>query len=148
MAGKTKPNRILIVEDEGIVASDIAKCLENFGYEVSAIAASAEDALQAAASTNPDLVLMDITIEGPVDAIYGGLEVLRRFRGTDSLEQIPVVIVTSSDSAEDRADAARLGANYYFRKPTDYDQFLKVGDIIRDFLSAGTDWRNIAATAK
>jgi CheY-like chemotaxis protein len=68
--------RILIVEDERIVAEDLKRLLERMGYAVSGVAASGEEALRNVRASRPDLVLMDISIEGPMD----GIEVARRLR--------------------------------------------------------------------
>lgn len=65
MTGK----RILIVEDERIVAEDLKRLLIKMGYGVTDIAASGEEALRSVKSQKPDLVLMDIRIQGPQDGI-------------------------------------------------------------------------------
>ncbi len=62
-------HRILVVEDEGIVALDIQGKLESMGYSVPRIVSSAEDAIAAATLLKPDLVLMDIQLEGDLDGI-------------------------------------------------------------------------------
>ena len=64
-----------------------------------------------------------------------GLEVLRRIRARDKSKNIPVVVVTSSDSPSDRGEAARLGASY-FRKPVSYGEFVEIGAFLRAFLKA------------
>lgn len=56
--------RILIVEDESIVAEDIQASLVSMGYTVSALATSAEEAISVAKKDRPDLVLMDIILRG------------------------------------------------------------------------------------
>ncbi|WP_445681828.1 two-component system response regulator [Radicibacter daui] len=62
-------NRILIVEDEGIVALHLKRQLEKLGYTVADIAASGSAALEKIGKTDPELVLMDIHIDGPMDGI-------------------------------------------------------------------------------
>jgi chemotaxis family two-component system response regulator Rcp1 len=84
---------------------------------------------QDTAASCPIMLLLDLNLP-----IYGGFEVLQRLRRSEKCKHIPVVIVTSSDSPKDRAEAARLGANYYFQKTADYDQFLKIGEVLRDLL--------------
>lgn len=64
-----KSQRILIVEDERIVALNLQQRLLKLGYDVVGRAASGEDALAKARAMHPDLVLMDIHIEGPMDGI-------------------------------------------------------------------------------
>ncbi|MBI5249579.1 MAG: PAS domain S-box protein [Desulfomonile tiedjei] len=64
-----KASRILIVEDELILADDIAHLLKSWGHEVVSIVSSGEEAIRKADETCPDLVLMDIVLEGQMDGI-------------------------------------------------------------------------------
>jgi PAS domain S-box-containing protein len=66
--------RILIVEDERIVAEDLKRLLQKLGYAVTGVASSGEEALEQVRAAKPDLVLMDIRIQGPQD----GIEVAER----------------------------------------------------------------------
>jgi len=61
--------RILVVEDEFLVAHDISNMLIELGYDVQAIVPSAEEALAAIRSHVPDLILLDIRLKGPIDGI-------------------------------------------------------------------------------
>jgi diguanylate cyclase (GGDEF)-like protein len=61
--------RILVVEDEFLVAHDISNMLIELGYEVQAIVPSAEEALAAIRNRPPDLILLDIRLKGPIDGI-------------------------------------------------------------------------------
>ncbi|MEJ2254902.1 MAG: response regulator [Nitrospirota bacterium] len=56
--------RVLVVEDDTIVARDIGLSLKTLGYEVAAVAYAAEEAVREAARLKPDVVLMDITLRG------------------------------------------------------------------------------------
>ena len=80
--------RILVVEDEGIVAKDIAQRLRSLGYEVTGVVPSAEKAYEAVATVVPDLILMDIHLKGSVDGIVAA-ESLRQSH------DIPVVFLTA-----------------------------------------------------
>ena len=82
------PADILIVEDEGIIAADLAACLEDLGYRVTGEAASGEDALCQATAHRPDLVLMDIQLAGEMD----GITAAARLREE---QDIPVIFLTS-----------------------------------------------------
>jgi CheY-like chemotaxis protein len=84
----------------------------------------------------PDLVLIDLNLPRK-----NGTEVLRALRSRGACRDALVMIVTSSDSASDRAAVNALGLNGYFRKPSSYDEFLKLGPIVRDLLGslAGSD---------
>ena len=67
--------RILIVEDESVVAKDIQIRLKGLGYAVCAIASSGEGAIQKAAETHPDLILMDIVLKGDMDGIEAASQI-------------------------------------------------------------------------
>ncbi len=84
MAGE----KILIVEDEGIVVLHIKKALQSFGYGVAGIASSSDDAVRKASETRPDLVLMDIVLRGGGD----GIDAAEKIR---NLLSIPVIFLTS-----------------------------------------------------
>ncbi|HEY9696269.1 MAG TPA: ATP-binding protein [Trichocoleus sp.] len=84
---------ILVVEDEPLIAMDIQQRLLRLGYNVAAIADSAETALQAAEQFPLDLVLMDIQLYGDRDGIETAAEIQERFN-------LPVVYLTAhADSA-------------------------------------------------
>ncbi|GAB1544421.1 hypothetical protein NUACC21_70970 [Scytonema sp. NUACC21] len=80
--------RILIVEDERIVAKDISKRLKNLGYVVVAAVSSGEEAIEKAAETRPDLVLMDIRLKGKMDGIKASEQIRAEFN-------IPVIFLTA-----------------------------------------------------
>jgi PAS domain S-box-containing protein len=80
--------RILLVEDEGIIAEDIQMSLQDFGYEVCAIAATGEDAVAMAQLLKPDLVLMDVVLQGSMDGIEAAHQI-------NSTLKIPVVYLTA-----------------------------------------------------
>ena len=106
------PARILIVEDESIVAFDIATRLRRLGHEVIGTARSGETAFQLAIEHKPDLVLMDVRIDGDED----GIDLAKRIRET---HDIPIVFLTAyADPAtlERTRAAAPLG---YIVKPFD-----------------------------
>jgi diguanylate cyclase len=80
--------KILIVEDESIIAEDIADSLIALGYRVTGIVHSGEEALQSAAEERPDLVLMDVNLQGEIDGITTGDRMRSHF-------QIPVIYLTA-----------------------------------------------------
>ncbi len=63
--------RILVVEDEGVVAKNIQSRLKKLGYNVLALVSSGEEAIRRAEQTRPDLVLMDIVLKGDVIGFVG-----------------------------------------------------------------------------
>lgn len=80
--------KILIVEDESIIAEDISDSLISLGYRISGMVYSGEEAIEAAAKFRPDLVLMDVNLQGEIDGITAAAEIRSRF-------QIPVVYLTA-----------------------------------------------------
>ncbi len=70
---------ILIVEDERIVAADLQEVLNGLGYDAYAIAASGAEALAIARKKRPDIVLMDVRIDGDVDGIEVATQLRREF---------------------------------------------------------------------
>jgi PAS domain S-box-containing protein len=82
------PKRILVVEDEGIVAKDIAQRLRSLGYEVTGLVSSAEKAYEAVALSMPDLILMDIHLKGSVDGISAAEKLQNTY-------DIPVIFLTA-----------------------------------------------------
>jgi CheY-like chemotaxis protein len=76
----------------------------------------------------PHLLLLDINLPKA-----DGFEVLRHVRGSQRCSKIPVLMTSSSDSPTDRNQAAKLGAGY-FRKPPSYDEYLKLGAVLKQLL--------------
>jgi diguanylate cyclase (GGDEF)-like protein/PAS domain S-box-containing protein len=81
--------RILVVEDESIVALDIQDRLEALGYDVPITVGSGEKAIEQAGVTRPDLVLMDIQLQGQMDGVEAADQIRQRFG-------IPVVYLTAN----------------------------------------------------
>ncbi len=71
-------------------------------------------------SQGPCLVLLDLKLPK-----VSGLEVLQRIRGDERTENIPVVVLTTSNEERDLIESYRLGANSYVRKPVDFQNFLE-----------------------
>ena len=80
--------RILIVEDEGIIAQDIRASLQELGYEVSATVATGEEAVRKAETERPDLALVDVVLQGSMDGIEAAHFIHSRFR-------VPIVYLTA-----------------------------------------------------
>ncbi len=102
--------RILVVEDEGIVAHDIKSTLEGMGYEVPAIAFTGNEAIEKAEETLPDLVLMDIVLKGDMDGIDAAEQIRSRFG-------IPSIYLTAH-ADEEILQRAKITESYgYILKP-------------------------------
>ena len=82
------PVKILVVEDEKIVALELTERLKGMGYEVVDSVSTGKDAIEKAAALNPNLVLMDIKLKGEMDGIQAATEIRKRFR-------IPIVYLTA-----------------------------------------------------
>ena len=82
----------------------------------------------------PSLVILDINLPKK----HGG-QVLQQMRKTRRCADALVLVVTSSDSARDRETMAKLGANGYFRKPSDYEHFMKLGGLVKELLDHKPD---------
>ncbi len=103
------PTRVMIVEDERIVAFNLRQRLLKLGYEVPAVAASGEQALMHVDASEPDIVLMDINIEGDMD----GIQTAERL-GDSS----PPIIYLTAHSEESTLARARSTKPYgYLIKP-------------------------------
>jgi PAS domain S-box-containing protein len=104
--------RILIVEDEAIIAADIERRLADLGYDLAGTAATGADALDQAAAQRPDLVLMDIVLRGEMS----GIEAARWIRERHG---IPVVYLTSHTDKATVDAACATEPTAYLLKPLD-----------------------------
>lgn len=105
-----KPTRVLIVEDEAIIAMDLAQRLENYGYAVTGIAASSDQAIELFDATGPDLVMMDIVIRGGRDGV--ATATLLRAR-----RDVPVIYLTAFSDDETLRRARETNPHGYLLKP-------------------------------
>jgi two-component system, response regulator PdtaR len=91
------PARILVVEDDFLVAAEIEEALSDAGFDVAGVAASADEAVELAQSQRPALVVMDVRLAGERDGIHAAMEIFRKlgircifataFYDQDSLER-------------------------------------------------------------
>ena len=77
----------------------------------------------------PDLVLLDLNLPKRT-----GWEVFDEMRSEDALREIPVVILSSSGASEDRRRAEHAPRSIYIQKPVDFDEFLRIGKQIKNFV--------------
>jgi putative two-component system response regulator len=111
MAETAVSSRVLIVDDNPMVADLLQQVLRAEGHEVSVVSDGLE-ALAAVASLLPDLILLDLDLPG-----LHGYEVCRRLKTDPATRLIPIVIVTARTDAADRVDAWDLGADDFLSKP-------------------------------
>lgn len=137
------PARILVVEDESIVAFDITSRLQRLGHDVVGTARSGDAAYLLCDRHRPDLVLMDVQIEGEED----GIEVAERIR---EAFETPVVFLTAYADPRTLERARRAGALGYIIKPFEQRDIeitvqmaLGRSRIHRDLLRAHDDLRAV-----
>jgi len=131
---RVTPITILLVEDDQGDQKLIKTSLKNQGIaselHISNSAEEALDFLYSGEDTNdrsphPALILLDLNMPG-----MGGREFLKQIKADDSLKQIPVVILTTSNAELDIMDSYRLQAAGYVHKPVTLGQFKQVAEEI------------------
>jgi CheY-like chemotaxis protein len=80
--------KVLVVEDEAIIAMDMAHILRSRGCQIAALVSSGEESIVQAERLHPDLVFMDVRLKGAINGLQAGREIRERFR-------IPVVYLTA-----------------------------------------------------
>lgn len=107
--------RILVVEDEVIVAMDLAMQLRELGFEPVGHATRGEQAIALAGQLRPDLVLMDVQLAGAMDGISAAQAIRSEFA-------LPVIYLSAFDSGATQVRAERTSPAGYIAKPfTDYE---------------------------
>jgi len=114
--------RILIVEDEHIVAMGIKRMLKSLGYTLAGVASSGEDAISKTESTFPDLVLMDIMLKGGMNGIEAAKEIKALF-------DVPVVYLTACSESKILECAWKTEPLGYIVKPFDEKDLQKSIDV-------------------
>jgi CheY-like chemotaxis protein len=104
--------RVVVVEDEAVVAMAIESCLKNLGHQVAASAASGEEAVRKAISLDPDLVLMDIRLKGRIDGIEAASRIGQALH-------IPIVYLTAHSDDETLVRARATEPYGFILKPFD-----------------------------
>lgn len=106
--------KLLLVEDDAMLGSSMAKGLQLAGFTVDAVSRG-EHALRALAEQNYDVILLDIGLPD-----MDGLDVLSRIRSQSVAA--PVILVTARGAVKDRVEGLNLGADDYLSKPFDLDE--------------------------
>jgi len=88
-----------------------------------------EDVADTPAGGVADLIVLDVNLPK-----HSGDEVLRKIRGRASLADVPVIMLTSSVSPEDKARSMKLGANLYLQKSSNIEQLFEIGRIVERML--------------
>jgi two-component system KDP operon response regulator KdpE len=108
MTGSKETKTILVIEDSQLHQRLVRDVLQHSGYKVLA-AESAERAMEKFGAEHPDLVIVDLGLPG-----MNGLDFLAELR---EISEVPVIILTSSDSLDDKLRGFELGADDYLTKP-------------------------------
>ena len=110
-------DRILVVDDDSQVRRMLERFLQREGYDPR-LAASGEEALDEIAREQPDLVLLDVRLDGPTS--LDGFAVCRRIKNDPMTALIPVTIVTGCLESEARTRGIEAGADDFLTKPLEY----------------------------
>ena len=102
--------RVMIVEDESLVALEISEAVEQYGFEIVGICADGACAVSMAEEERPDLVLMDIRIKGEIDGIETAQKILQKYR-------ISVIFLTAFSDEKHIESAVALNPLGYLVKP-------------------------------
>ena len=109
------PPRVLIVEDESIIALATKANLKRMGCDVVGTAATGQQAVEYTLKKKPDVVLMDIMLEGAMDGIQAATLIRERH------PHLPIIYCTAYTDSGTRGLAARTNPKAFMGKPLDYD---------------------------
>lgn len=130
-------HNIVLVEDSAADVFLVREALEQAGVQSELkVLCDGEEAIQFVESIEsnenalgPSLIILDLNLP-----LVSGEQVLAHVRRTRKCGATPVIILTSSESPRDREAVVRLGANEYFRKSSNLDDFMRVGTVVRSLL--------------
>ncbi|WP_292465713.1 response regulator [Methanolobus sp.] len=114
--------KILVVEDENVVALEIKKRLTRLGYVVPSVAASGKEAISKAKGFLPDLILMDIRLKGEMDGIEAAQEIWTQLG-------IPVIYLTAHSDDETLKRAKQTNPYGYVLKPFEEEDLRAVIEV-------------------
>lgn len=113
--------KILVVEDEILIANDISQALRSFGYEVMDIVVSGRGAIEFVKKDKPDLILMDIMLEGEMNGIEAALEI-------NEENSIPIIYLTAFSDVKTLRKASESNPYGYILKPFEERELLSIID--------------------
>jgi len=121
---------ILVIEDEQIVAYDLRTLLTRLGHIPLGPATSGPEAIEMAARTRPDLILMDMDLP-----VVDGWEATRRLKSDSTMRAIPIIALTAHAMQSDCDRAFQAGCDDFATKPIEFG--LLIEKINRALLSRG-----------
>ena len=115
---------ILLVEDDNVDVMTVKRALKDLKVTNELVCrANGEEALDylkvASGDKRPCIILLDLNMPK-----MNGIEFLEVIKTDETMKKVPVVVLTTSENEEDRADSFRLGAAGYMIKPADYEKFV------------------------
>lgn len=120
---------ILLVEDDKVDQLSVKRVMNSLGIvNPLLIAKHGEEALEILQNSKPSLILLDLNMPR-----MNGLEFLKMIKADENINAIPVIVVTTSNSAEERLIAFRLGVCGFMIKPVEFDDFVRMFDAIKKY---------------
>ncbi|KQY99959.1 two-component system response regulator [Pseudolabrys sp. Root1462] len=110
--------KVLLVEDNEMNRDMLSRRLARNGYEV-VMAVDGQQAVTMAASENPDIILMDMSLP-----VIDGWEATRRVKADPATQKIPVIALTAHAMAEDESKARNAGCDDFDTKPVDIQRLI------------------------
>jgi DNA-binding NarL/FixJ family response regulator len=110
--------KILIVEDQQIIALDLKNILVKKGYEITGICDKGEDAIKSAGKNRPDLILMDILLNGKLNGIEAAANISKKF-------DIPIIYLTALTDVDTYLKAIKTEPKKYLMKPLEVESLEK-----------------------
>jgi len=118
-------SKILLVEDNEMNRDMLSRRLERKGFEV-VIAVDGQAGVDMASSTNPDIILMDLSLP-----VMDGWEATRRLKADSATQSIPVIALTAHAMSGDEVKAREAGCDDYDTKPVNLNRLLeKIGNLL------------------
>ncbi|MGD8591194.1 MAG: response regulator [Gammaproteobacteria bacterium] len=111
--------KVLLVEDNEMNRDMLSRRLERKGFDV-VFALDGQAAVEMAASEQPDLILMDMSLP-----VMDGWEATRRIKANDKLNNIPIIALTAHAMSGDREKALQAGCEEYDTKPVDFPRLIE-----------------------
>ena len=117
---RTRPHRILVIDDEPEITDIIETFLENAGYEVKSENSSMVG-IERAKTFLPDLILLDIMMP-----FMDGYDICSDLKNSEKTKKIPVVFLTGKDARSDEGRSFRVGGVLYIKKPFSCERLLDI----------------------
>lgn len=114
MAFDTPSRRVLVADDDPVFREVASACLRNAGFEVGQAVEGAQ-AMELLQRESYDLAIIDLLMPR-----IDGLRLIALIRATPQLRHLPILVITSQEDPETRADGMQVGADDYLVKPVDW----------------------------